>query len=193
MEEKKRLWGFLAVPVYDYSQTEGKPLPELTMPDMSGEEGLQFLEAMKDFCKEHDIEATFRDMTGLGVNGTSHGGRIEIDATKSINQQASTIIHEVAHEYMKHKENVKDYFRIPEAMRETVAEGTAHVVLSQLGLPTKAAQYLAIFNVKKSDIRAWTEQISKTSHVIISYLIQRTGWNLDQSSIADTLNEEESE
>ena len=70
-------------------------------------------------------------------------------------------------------------------MRETVAEGTAHVVLSQLGLPTKAAQYLAIFNVKKADVRRWTEQISKTSQVIMSYLIQMTGWNLDESLIVE--------
>ncbi|MDF1540767.1 MAG: hypothetical protein P1Q69_17860 [Candidatus Thorarchaeota archaeon] len=190
MEEKKKLWGFLAVPVYDISQTEGKPLPELNMPDMSGAEGLQFLEVMKDFCREHGIEATFKDMTGLGVHGVSHGGRIEIDERKPINQQVSTIIHEVAHEYMKHGESLRDYAKIPESMRETVAEGTAHVVLKQLGLPTKAAQYLAIYNVKKSDIRTWTEQISKTSHVIMSYLIQKTGWNLDQSmTVEDSAQE----
>ncbi|MDF1541343.1 MAG: hypothetical protein P1Q69_20765 [Candidatus Thorarchaeota archaeon] len=152
---------------------------------MSGKEDVQFLEVMKDFCKEHGIEATFKNMTGLGVHGVSYGGSIEIDEAKPINQQVSTIIHEVAHEYMKHGANLREYAKIPEAMRETVAEGTAHAVLSQLGLPSKAAQYLAIYDVKKADIRAWNEQISKTSHVILSYLIQKTGWNLDQSLIIE--------
>ena len=52
-------------------------------------------------------------------------------------------------------------------------------VLKALGLETKAPIYIATQGGTAKTVMDCAHNISKVSHVIISYLIQKSGWNLD--------------
>ena len=176
IEKVKKMAGFLGLPVYDISQTDGAPLPTINYPDMSGDDGKVFFEAMKEFCEEKEIKVTFRDLSDIGAVGESSGGEITLtDRERSINEQCSTISHEVAHEYL-HKEKMR---LTPQSVKETEAEGVAFVVLKALGLKTKAPVYIATQGGTAKTVMDCANNISKVAHVIVSYMIQRTGWNLD--------------
>jgi hypothetical protein len=87
------------------------------------------------------------------------------------------IIHEVAHKYLhKHSSRQKGALK-PKHMRETEAEGVSYVVSQYLGLKTHAPTYIALQRASGKDVLACMKTLTKGSDVIISYLIQKTGWN----------------
>ncbi len=185
--EDKVLNGFLALPVYDISQTEGEPIPEgLNVPDIEGEEGLVFLEAMKTFCDEHGIKYDFAKL--LDAGGYAAGREIHISNDCSINQQLSIMVHEVAHEFV-HWDGPKQSSKLrmvsPKHLREVDAEGVAYVVCSFFNLPTTAPQYLARYRVTAKDIQARMKHIHDTASSIIFYLMEKTGWGILDDSFKD--------
>ena len=118
----------------------------------------------------------------MDLSGESKGGEIDISTSRSINQLVSTIIHEVAHEYLLYA-GKKQVIGTPKRIRETEAEGVAFVVLSHLGLPTKAPIYIAIHGGTGKTIIECAENIARVSHVIVSYLMEKTRWELDKVGV----------
>jgi len=125
---------FLLVPVYDISQTEGRPPKTLDL-SLPGE--------------TVHVVTLERAAAGLGivlrpsgrrdVLGESRGGEIRVSAGLGGVERVSVIAHELAHELL-HQRAVK---RLPRAMEEAEAEATAHVVLRALGLPSTVPGYIA--------------------------------------------------
>ncbi|MGY5876368.1 MAG: hypothetical protein RTU30_11535 [Candidatus Thorarchaeota archaeon] len=153
------------------------------MSHLTGDDAKLFLDTMKGFCEEHKIEAVFRDLSDEGVRGWSFGGKIEVSDVEAINQQFSTTIHEVAHEYLEHKTKYKE-----QHIREAEVEGVAHIVLSFLELPSKAPTYIAFQGATKETIKDCAETILKVSQLLINYIIEKTGWGMPEESENEILD-----
>src|SRR2546429_3589080 len=76
-EEMRRIW-FKVVYIFDISQTDGTPLPELPTKSV-GERGQDMLARLLRFAGERGITVRFVEQCCLnGAAGTSRGKEIEI-------------------------------------------------------------------------------------------------------------------
>ena len=154
--------------MYDISQTYGEPIPEQPKFSLDGDQAKPFFDALKTFCDVHGLSLDFGNLPNEFGISSAGDGKIKIDDRHSINDQAVTLIHELAHEYHNHKYSGKD-----QKTREIEAEGTAYVICDFFGLPTTAPTYLAIHaNATSKDILKHGSIIHESSHVIISYLLE---------------------
>lgn len=119
------LTGYILVPVFDVSQTEGKEIPSATSNFGSDTE---LLEAFKDiFGRKYTIkEMELRSALG----GYTNGKEIVLNSSKSEEQRLKTLIHEVAHCELGHIED-KEKSRQEE---EVEAEMTAFIVTNYFGI-----------------------------------------------------------
>lgn len=142
-EEKKleKISGYKVVYVFDVSQTEGDPLPEVST--VARGDGRQLLPVLEDVTTKLGIDMEYRELVG-SHHGTSFGGRIEVDSRLDEAGRCSVIIHELAHELL-HKG--ADRVLMSAAQRETEAESTAYVVCSHFGLESDAQNYLALWKI----------------------------------------------
>lgn len=136
---------FLAVEVYDVRQTRGRRVAtlDLLLPGRT-----RFARLLQEAASRLGIEVSMARLPD-GIAGRSRGGRIEVAIGLAGKQRASVLAHELAHEVL-HQAEWKRFAELerpgPErthAERETEAEATAYVVLSVLGLPSKAPTYIA--------------------------------------------------
>ncbi len=129
---------FTVTSVFDVSQTDGKPLPELGVHDLTGsvEAYEQFFEALKRTSK---VPIAFEK-----IEGSSHGyyhqveKRIAIQEGMSQAQNVKTAIHEIAHSRlhdvdMLEAENGK---KVDQRTREVQAESVAYAVCQYYKLDT---------------------------------------------------------
>jgi len=163
-EEEKGITLFFPVSVFDVSDTEGRPLPEIDV-TIEGDSYGEFLSALLSFCKENGIEVDFKHFGVNGLYGYSTGGQIMIAKTESINTQVNTLIHEIAHELL-HK-NMEGLSR---QQKEIQAEGTAYVVTKHFGLENKSFNYLALYDADHKKIMDNLKAIADASKEIIGFL-----------------------
>jgi len=88
-----------------------------------------FFQMLLEFCKSRNIKVDFKNLGINGLYGYSMGSQIAITNTESINTQTNTLIHEIAHEILSHKDQ-----KIGRQQREIQAEGVAY-----LGFVTKTS------------------------------------------------------
>jgi hypothetical protein len=147
-EWSKGLVGFRPVPVFDVSQTEGEPLPELnTAATGEGEEMVSaLLEAADDFNLDVRVVDTDEwehgDAKGVCTSRNPMSMRPLVEVLNRPNEAdlATTLIHEYAHARLHF--DVED--RDEREKREVEAESVAYVVGRYFGLDTSnSAFYLA--------------------------------------------------
>ena len=130
---------FKVVTVFDVAQTSGEPLPELEIPDLTGNvaEYEAFLEAIR---RTADVPVGFEP-----IEGESHGyfspseQRIAIREGMSEAQTLKTAIHELAHSRLHNIEQNSGkpaLERKDRNTKEVEAESIAFVVCSHFGLDT---------------------------------------------------------
>ena len=130
---------FKVVTVFDVAQTSGEPLPELEIPDLTGNvaEYEAFLEAIR---RTADVPVGFEP-----IEGESHGyfspseQRIAIREGMSEAQTLKTAIHELAHSRLHNIEQLSgkpNLERKDRNTKEVEAESIAFVVCSHFGLDT---------------------------------------------------------
>ncbi len=133
-EEEQRLIGFVSVPVFDYSQTEGESLPidriKLTL-DGNSEEAINIFDWAKKLAMNDDCPMRIEHIKrGNGYySPSSH--EIVIHSELSINHRAKTAVHELVHSRVHRNLN-----QSTNVERECVAEGVAFIVCSYFGLDT---------------------------------------------------------
>ena len=166
------LRGFRLVSVFDVSQTDGKDLPHPPMPQdliESSERGSWLFGEVSRWVTAQGATVEFEDLKSQNPN--LHGyfrpndNRIAVDRSMSGDQQAKTLVHEAAHLLTVNKE-------IPFKEREfgeTVAEGTAFVVLNHFGIDTSdySFAYIANWSENRDMMKAATNLIVSTSNAII--------------------------
>ena len=160
---KKKKTYFKYVNVYDISQTDGEPLPSLNM-DMS-DDMPELLEPLKDYTIKEGIELEFNtpaDDPHLtpGTQGYSQKGRVVINTEKNnLTEQASILIHELAHEFLHDKQERAE---LTTEIKEMEADAVAYVVLQHYNIENTSDKYLALYK-KDYNLKKSLNRIAKTS------------------------------
>jgi antirestriction protein ArdC len=158
--------GFRNVFVFDVSQTEGAPLPELSQ-GVTGTVG-DCRERLVDFVISRGIQLEFRENIAPAL-GVSYGGRIALLPGQSAAEEFSTLVHELAHE-MLHKAERRT--ATTKTVRETEAEAIAFIVCQTIGLDSgrASADYIHLYHGNASLLAESLEVIQKTSAAILTAL-----------------------
>ncbi len=171
--ESKRIW-FKVVYVFDISQTDGTPLPELPTKSV-GERGEDMLTRLLRFAASRGITVRFAEKCKLnGAAGTSKGTEIEIRTTETdVTTQAATLAHEIAHSLLHwtadgKKITTRDGQEIGKQQRELEAEATAYVICSYFGIQSPSDFYLATYSVTPAMLLQAVETIAATVKTILS-------------------------
>ncbi len=156
---------FRPVHVFDISQTDGDPLPEVEVPDVETAADT-LLASLERVASKRGIAINYTSLDA-GFYGVSKGGTIDIATGHATGQQAKTLAHELAHEALhKGKENRQGLTR---TVAELEAESVAYVVASHFGLDTevRASQYIALWDGDAKALRESLDRISTTARAII--------------------------
>jgi hypothetical protein len=148
-KEKKVLYGFRYVNVFDVSHTDGKELPAPAVKTLEGG-GLQEEVLLKEWIQKIEIPVKFKN-TGE-ANGYYHLTQhyIALHEERSKTQQLKTLIHEYAH-HLLHSKGAK--FEEEESrIREAQAEAVAYVVMNHFGYETGEYSF--------GYIAGWSQDIS---------------------------------
>lgn len=160
--------------VYDISQTEGQPLPEIAdILEGDLDEGLKSL-------KEAMLQASPVPVCFQPIDGETNGfyspaaGKIIVDSTLSEKQSLKTLIHETAHALLHNPEASSS--QSTRETKEVEAESVAYVVCQYFGLDTSdySFGYIAGWSSGKGtpELKASLENIRNTSNEIISNVEQ---------------------
>ncbi|HWD40380.1 MAG TPA: ArdC-like ssDNA-binding domain-containing protein [Fimbriimonas sp.] len=152
--------------VFDISQTDGEPLPDIGQP--GGDPG-DFSERLRGLVKQMSIELEYADDLG-GALGVSKGGKIAIKSDLSPAQEFSVLVHELAHEILHHKKNEE---RPSKTLRETQAEAVAYIVGQGIGLDTGDASknYIQLYQGDAKSLMASLEEVRQCATEILSALL----------------------
>lgn len=171
-QEESKLIGFMSVPVFDCSQTEGEPLPfDRIRLKLDGEsvEAEKIFDWVQQLAEADDCK--FRIGNGNGANGyySPVYHEIVVDKGLTINHRAKTAVHELVHSRV-HR-NSRDDRRA----EECVAEGAAFIVCSYFGLDTSSYsfEYVHTWSGDKGEsLMKYGEMIQKVSSKLIADIEQ---------------------
>lgn len=155
---------FKAVYVFDLSQTDGEPLPEV--PTMHGDPAGS-LERLRGLVRAAGIILDY-DAT-LYPEGVSEGGRIRLRAGQTPAEEFATLVHEFAHERL-HRD--KDRKEISRRVRELEAEAVAFVVCHAVGLDTGTASsdYIQLYGGDRDALTASLARVQSCTSEILRAL-----------------------
>lgn len=190
-EEKEITYAsFKAISIFDYSQTEGKPLPELAE-ELQGE--IPDYTVLMDSIKEiAPVSIRFEswEQSKKGHYDLTNK-EIVIKSDMSELQTVKTAIHETAHSILhKDKEHIKD-----SATMEVEAESVAFIVCQHLGLDTSdySFGYLAGWSSDKElpELKSSLQTIQRTSHELIENLDREILKHINNIDISQTVAEQD--
>ena len=126
-EERRPLYGFRPVAVFDVAQTEGDPLPEICR-NLEGEAPTAWFIALRSRAEQLGYSVESVEIPGTTNGDCTYGmRRIRVESRNHPAQQVKTLAHELAHAFLH--EGVAD-----RALAELEAESTAFMVCRRLGL-----------------------------------------------------------
>ena len=165
---------FRAVSVFDVSQTDGKPIPELEVNEL-----LSTVEGYEDFVQAlmniSPVPIAFEDIPGdsKGYFSTAEK-RIAVQENMSESQTLKTMVHEVAHSRLHDKE-VNQSMDIPVKDRNTKeveAESVAFTVCQHFGIDTSdySFGYMAGWSSGRNmkELKSSLDTIRKTASELIT-------------------------
>lgn len=142
-EEKvtRRIYGFKPVPVYDVSDTDGKPLltePGIKREALVGEAPDGMIESLTDTINGKGFTVSYEPLQpGHGGYTDFRGQRVVVNSNLGSRERARTLAHEAAHIELGHGEEIAEYHTRPGGKRpdmEVEAESTAYVVARAWGI-----------------------------------------------------------
>jgi antirestriction factor ArdC-like protein len=160
---EKALVGFRPVYVWDESQTDGKPLAEISM--VTGDPG-DYADRLKTYVTQLGIALEY-SCEIAPAKGVSHGGKITLLPDLSPAATFSTLVHEVAHEKLHRTERRAETTR---TIRETEAEAVAFVVCQAIGLDGAEASssYIHLWNGDKQTLTESLDFVQQTASQILT-------------------------
>lgn len=188
---------FRVVRVFDISQTYGEPLPELAIPDLTGQ--VQnfplFLQAVKDLSP---IPIRFGETEGEAKGYYSNKKKeIVVKEDMSESQTIKTLIHEIAHAKLHDREVLEQTGEEKDQRtKEIEAESIAYTVCQYFGLDTSdySFPYIAGWsdNLKMWELRTFMDAIRRTAGEFIKELEEKMKeLETDRSERDDIQNEKE--
>lgn len=174
---EKILAGFKVVNVFDYSQTEGEPLPGLTHRLDGSVDGYEdFMEALAQFSP---VPIEFKKIEGR-AKGYYHleDKNIVIDKGMSQIMNLKTTIHEVSHAILHDRDNGLEKDAMPDKeTKEVQAESVAFTVCQYYGIDTSdySFGYITGWSSGKElkELRKSLDIIRQTAQDIINGVDQR--------------------
>ena len=170
---------FKAVPVYDISQTDGEPLPELGGGELIGtvDNYENFWKVLKKISPFQINLEKIEDSETKGYCQYGKDAKIVIDNGMSEIETISVAIHEISHARL-HNYTAEELATLPpeekktRRMREVEAESVAFVVCKHFGIETGEASfpYIAGWSKNKEmpELKSSLELIQKTSCNVIN-------------------------
>ena len=154
--------GFRAAYVFDISQTDGLPLPEIG--SVNGDP-CEYRERLAKFVAEQGIALEYSENIAP-ARGMSEGGKITLLPGQSPADEFATLSHEVAHELMHRDERRSSTSK---RVRETEAEAVAFVVCSAIGLDTGSAaqDYIGLYGGDAKLLSESLECVQRTATQIL--------------------------
>jgi antirestriction protein ArdC len=147
VQEVSKLAGFMTVPVFDISQTEGEPLPyERLKIELEGDcpEATHIRHLAEEMARRDHCPVIYGDsLSNGGANGYYSKSKhlIVVGQHLSPNHAAKTLVHELVHSRV-HRYDKK----ASKTEKEIVAEGTAYVVCCYFGLDTSDYSFDYVWN-----------------------------------------------
>ena len=176
-DTEKRIVNFTTAYVYDVSQTDGEPIPDIGIHRLNPAENIKdydrILNALLDIT---DCRVVFEEIEG-DANGfyNRKDHTIHVQEGMSNAQTLKTLIHEMTHS-MLHREAVST--KSKEA-REVEAESTAFIVCDYLGIDTSdySFGYVSTWSSgqKPSDLKECLASIRTASNQLMKELDLRLG------------------
>jgi len=171
------VYGFRPVSVFDVSQTEGEPLPELdhdAKPD--DRDGKELMEKAKEVAEEFGIDFEYKSPEEW--NKSSKGYAIDRKARTLKREPAATAktaVHEIGHILAGHTENNKIIeTEDKRSEKEVVAESIAYIVGKNLGLDVSNSKfYLAAWEGDEETFKDKMQEISNTSKQILEKIEEK--------------------
>ena len=169
---------FRVVRVFDISQTYGEPLPELAIPDLTGQ--VQnfplFLQAVKELSP---VPIRFGETEGEAKGYYSNKKKeIVVKEDMSESQTIKTLIHEIAHAKLHDREVLEQTGEEKDQRtKEIEAESIAYTVCQYFGLDTSdySFPYIAGWsdNLKMWELRTFMDAIRRTAGEFIKELEEK--------------------
>jgi antirestriction protein ArdC len=155
--------GFRAAYVFDISQTDGQPLPEIG--SVNGDPR-EYREQLAKFVADHGIALEYSSDIAP-ARGTSEGGKITLLPGQTPAEEFATLAHEVAHELLHRDERRSSTTK---RIRETEAEAVAFVVCSAIGLDTGSAaqDYIGLYGGDAKLLSESLEYIQRSATHILN-------------------------
>jgi hypothetical protein len=164
-ELERQVTFFRSASVFDYGQTEGKPLPEVPVPVLDSDAGAELYTSLEAVARTEGLTVV-RGHERLGTREQMQGfyepdNRLIALKEGSQLQMTKTLGHELGHHFAKHTESGP--------ASETEAEGIAYVVLAHHGLDSgeRSFPYVATWAQDKAILRAALARIQQVSLMII--------------------------
>lgn len=176
-QTERVLMGFKIANVFDYSQTEGEPLPQLAHKlDGTVEGYADFMEALKQFSP---VPIEFKSIEGT-ENGYYHlvDKNIVVDADMSQAMHCKTAIHEITHALLHDRDSgLEANAHLDKQTKEVQAESVAFTVCQYYGIDTAdySFGYIAGWSSGRDvkELKASLEVIRQTAQTIISGIDQK--------------------
>lgn len=160
--DEKTIGGFRVVHVFDVSQTEGKPLPELPGCErLTGNEDGGIFTALMDFAMHGGLSVlpafdSFDDERNGDYSPIQK--QIRVRSGLSILQRAKTMAHECAHWILHTSDEGKALSR---DVKETEAEAAAFLALAQFGFPSDAYSFGYIAGWAAGDVKILESSLAR--------------------------------
>ncbi|MDO9334110.1 MAG: ArdC family protein, partial [Dehalococcoidales bacterium] len=159
---------FKVVYVFDVSQTEGKPLPELKVPVLTGEANEDLFVRLLGLAKIKGLEVSFKSRPDQDpdIKGSYLPKSIWVRPEESRAQQLKTFLHEVGHYFSE------GVFGLPRRVAETIAESAAFAVGAHFGFDTgtRSFPYVALWAKEEKVLKENLESIRKVTKTMIDSL-----------------------
>ncbi len=152
---------FKVAHVFDISQTEGDPLPELA--EATGDPGT-YTDRLRGFVTSRGITLNYLPDLG-GPLGYSANGKITLRENLSPAEEFTTLVHELAHEMLHWDQDRPDSKKV----RETEAEAVAFVVAHAVGLQTlnASSDYIQLYSGEVETLAQSLERVQKVAATIL--------------------------
>ena len=162
-DESSTAVGFRAAYVFDITQTDGQPLPEIG--SVNGDPR-EYRKRLGTFVADQSITLEYSEDIAP-AHGMSEGGKITLLPGQSPAEEFATLAHEVAHE-MLHRDERRS--STTKRVRETEAEAVAFVVCSAIGLETGSAaqDYIGLYGGDAKLLGESLEYVQRTATQILN-------------------------
>lgn len=166
-KEKEILHGFFSVPVFDISQTEGKPIKKgfTTNSDIDFEE-------LRKATEKAGWTVVFKPLEiAKGGYVTRDNGEIILNSNLDELENTGTLIHEWVHKELKHPNN-----GTPARVAEQQAETATYLVCKVLGIERKSVFYLKSWGLSENILKDFGK-VDKVVKKIIEEVISNGSSN----------------